>query len=79
MSASVRPRWTPAQVREYCAANTTTSVEVAGEMLGLGRAAAYAAIHRGTFPVDVIQVSRRRWTVPVAGLLRALQLDRPGA
>lgn len=67
-----RPRWTAEQVR---ALGVRTSVEVAGEVLGLSRSAAYAAVNRGDFPVPVIKVSARRWVVPVAGLLRALGLD----
>ncbi|RDI21711.1 hypothetical protein [Lentzea flaviverrucosa] len=75
MSARLRPEWTPCDVREHCARNVTTSVEVAGEILGMSRSAAYAAIHRDSFPIPVIKVSQRRWVVPTAGLLRVLQLD----
>lgn len=75
MNGRIRPVWTPAEVREHCARNVTTSVEVAGEMLGVSRSAAYAAISRGTFPVLVIKNSARNWVVPTAGLLRVLELD----
>lgn len=75
MSPRLRPVWAPDEVREHCAKNVTTSVEVAGEMLGMSRSAAYAAIQRDSFPVPVIKVSQRRWVVPTAGLLRVLGLD----
>lgn len=50
-------------------------MEVAGEVLGMSRASAYEAVNRGAFPVPVIKVTRRRWVVPTAALLRLLELD----
>ena len=63
--------WTADKLREQ---GLTTTVEVAAEVLGIGRAAAYDSIHRGTFPVPVLKLSRRRWVVPTAPLLRVLGL-----
>lgn len=67
-----RPRWSRDDVRALPAA---TTVEIAGEVLGLSRTAAYEAVNRGTFPVSVVKVTRRRWIVPTAALLRLLELD----
>ncbi len=66
---SVRPRWTVARVR---ALGLTTDVGTAGEILGMGRTSAYDLARRGDFPVPVIKVTRRRWVVPTATLLRLL-------
>jgi hypothetical protein len=68
-------RWTPEQVR---ALGVVTTVEVAGEVLGLRRGATYHAIRRGVFPVPVLKISQRRWVVPVAALLRVLEVEEPG-
>lgn len=54
----------------------TITVEHAGRILGLGRSAAYDAIHRGTIPA--IRVGRRV-LVPTHALMRmldALPLER---
>lgn len=72
-----RPTWTPAEVRRLARENVTTTVELAGEVLGMGRSAAYDAVHRGTFPVPVLRITTRRWVVPTAALLRLLGLDEP--
>jgi hypothetical protein len=64
--------WTADKLREQ---GLTTTVEVAAEVLGVSRGAAYDAIKRGTFPVPVLKLSRRRWVVPTAHLLRLLGLD----
>lgn len=64
--------WTADKLREQ---GLTTSVEVAAEVLGMSRAAAYDAISRGTFPVSVIKLSRRRWVVPTAYLLQVLGVE----
>jgi hypothetical protein len=49
------------------------SVVRAGEILGLGRAAAYTAVRRGDIPHFKIG---RRYVVPTAGLRQLLGLDR---
>jgi hypothetical protein len=72
VSRAVRPAWSADKLREQ---GLTTTVEVAAEVLGTSRGAAYDAIRRGTFPVPVLKLSRRRWVVPTAHLLRALGLD----
>jgi hypothetical protein len=64
--------WTADKLREQ---GLTTTVEVAAEVLGVSRGAAYDAIRRGTFPVPVLKLSQRRWVVPTAPLLRALGLE----
>ncbi len=56
--------------REDLRTRLTVSVEEAGALLGLGRAASYEAVHRGTLPV--VRVSARRLVVPTAQLLRML-------
>jgi hypothetical protein len=73
VSRHARPTWTADKLREQ---GLATTVEVAAEVLGISRGAAYDAIRRGTFPVPVIKVSRRRWVVPTAHLLHVLGLDR---
>lgn len=66
--------WTPEDVRQLAWRTVTTSVEIAGAVLGMGRSAAYEAVHRGTFPVPVVRITRRHWVVPTAALLRVLEL-----
>jgi hypothetical protein len=63
-------RWTRAELE---AEGLVTSVEIAGEALGLRRGAAYEAARRGVLPV--IKISQRRWVVPVAALLRVVDGD----
>jgi hypothetical protein len=67
--------WTRAELE---AEGLVTSVEVAGEAMRMRRGAAYDAVRRGTFPVPVIKLSQRRWVVPVAALLRVLEVEEPG-
>ena len=64
--------WTADKLREQ---GLTTTVEVAAEVLGTSRDAAYDAIGRGTFPVPVLKLSRRRWVIPTAHLLRVLAVE----
>lgn len=52
-------------------ATPTLSVEQAGQLLGMGRVAAYAAANRGDFPVLRIG---KRLIVPTAKLLAMLGL-----
>ncbi|WP_410597633.1 hypothetical protein [Amycolatopsis sp. lyj-23] len=65
-------RWTPEEVR---ALGTVTDVGTAGEILGLTRGAAYHAARTEQFPVEVLKISKRRWVVPIAPLLRVLGID----
>jgi hypothetical protein len=67
--------WTADKLREQ---GLTTTVEVAAEVLRISRGAAYDAIRRDMFPVPVIKLSRRRWVVPTAHLLRVLGVDEDG-
>ncbi len=53
----------------------TISVEEAGELFGLGRAAAYAAVKRGD--IEAIRFGKR-WLVPTAKVLRQLGLYDEG-
>lgn len=53
----------------------TLTVAEAGRYLGLAKASAYEAVHRGQIPS--IRVGRRL-LVPTAALRRLLQLDAPG-
>jgi hypothetical protein len=64
--------WTADKLREQ---GLTTTVEVAAEVLGISRGAAYDTIRRGTFPVPVLKLSQRRWVVPTAPLLRVLGVE----
>ncbi len=52
----------------------TISVERGGQLLGLGRSAAYEAARRGELPVLRFG---RRLVVPTAAVLRLLGLDAP--
>jgi hypothetical protein len=55
--------------------DAATDVTTAGRVLGIGRATAYHLIARGAFPVPVVKVTRNRWIVPTAPLLKLLGLD----
>ena len=61
-------RWTVDAVR---ALGTTTSIEIAGAILGIGRTKAYEFARTGDFPVAVIRAGRR-YVVPVPALLALL-------
>jgi hypothetical protein len=60
--------WTVEAVR---ALGTTTDVVTAGEILGIGRTAAYQLANSGEFPVPVTRVGRR-FIVGVPHLLHAI-------
>lgn len=51
----------------------TLTVPEVGELLGIGRSAAYAAVASGAIPS--IRVSARRLVVPTAAVRRMLELD----
>lgn len=53
---------------------TTLTVEEAGRALGVGRSAAYRAVHEGTIPH--IKVGRKVM-VPAAAVRRILMIDVP--
>lgn len=72
MSAVVRRVWTERDVRGLGA---STDLVTAGSVLGIGRTTAHALARAGDFPVPVLRVGRR-YRVPVAPLLRLLDLDR---
>lgn len=62
--------WTETQVR---ALGVRTDLETACSVLGIGRTVGFDLARRGDFPTPVIKVSTR-WVVPVAPLLRLLEL-----
>lgn len=63
------------EVREACRA-ATLDLPAAGRCFDLGRAAAYAAYHRGEFPTRVLRVGQRI-RVPSADVLLVLGLVPP--
>ncbi|HEY3006608.1 MAG TPA: helix-turn-helix domain-containing protein [Micromonosporaceae bacterium] len=60
--------WTIESVRTL---GTTTDVETAAAILGIGRTKAYELAKAGEFPVKIIRVGRR-YIVPIPALLTAL-------
>jgi hypothetical protein len=60
--------WTVESVR---ALGTTTDVETAAAILGIGRTKAYELAKAGEFPVKMIRAGRR-YIVPIPALLAAL-------
>jgi len=60
---------TPASTDPYFTGRATISVEEAGLVLGIGRSAAYEAVHRGDIPHLRIG---RRFLVPVPRLMALL-------
>jgi hypothetical protein len=60
--------WTIEAVRNL---GTTTDIETAGAILGIGRTKAYELAKEGDFPVTVIKIGRR-YVVPVVPLLAVL-------
>jgi hypothetical protein len=60
--------WTIEAVRNL---GTTTDIETAGAILGIGRTKAYELAKEGDFPVAVIKIGRR-YFVPVLPLLAML-------
>lgn len=64
--------WTVEEVR---ALGVRCDLTTAGQVLGVGRTKAHDLARRGEFPVPVLRVGSR-YVVPVAGLLRLLEVDR---
>jgi helix-turn-helix protein len=60
--------WTLDAVRNL---GTTTDVETAGTILGIGRTKAYELAKEGQFPVPLLKIGRR-YVVPVPQLLAIL-------
>jgi hypothetical protein len=60
--------WTLEAVRNL---GTTTDVETAGAIMGIGRTKAYELAKEGEFPVPLIKIGRR-YIVPVQRLLAIL-------
>ena len=65
------PAWTQDAVR---ALGMTTDVEIAGEILGIGRTKAYELAKAGEFPVKIVRIGRR-YKVSVPALLKLLEAD----
>jgi Helix-turn-helix domain len=65
------PAWTQEAVR---ALGMTTDVEIAGEILGVGRTKAYELAKNGEFPVKILPIGRR-YKVSVPALLKLLDAD----
>lgn len=63
--------WTPAAV---AALPVVVDVVTAGEVLGMGRTAAYEMARRGDFPVPVLRLGRR-YRVATAHLRELLGID----
>jgi hypothetical protein len=64
--------WTPDEVR---ALGVRTTVPIAGEIIaGLCKDESYRAVQNGAFPVPVIKVGRNKLVVPVASILRLLDI-----
>lgn len=66
-----RRNWTEDELRRLGA---TTSLSTAGEILGMGRTKSHQLARDGNFPVPVLRHGRR-YVVPVAPILRLLELD----
>jgi hypothetical protein len=60
--------WTIESVRQL---GTTTGIEAAASILGIGRTKAYELAKADEFPVKVVRVGRR-YVVPVPAILRLL-------
>ena len=64
--------WTPDAVK---ALGVRTTVPIAGEIIaGLCKDESYRMVARGEFPVPVIKVGRNKLVVPVAPILRLLDI-----
>lgn len=63
--------WTLDAVRQL---GSTTDIETAGAILGIGRTKAYQLAKADQFPVPLLRVGRR-YLVPVPPLLRLLDAD----
>ncbi|MDH3021541.1 DNA-binding protein [Gordonia alkanivorans] len=62
--------WSPSEVR---ALGVRTDLETANSVLGLNRFTGYELAKSGDYPVKVLRAGRR-YIVPVAGLLAALDI-----
>ena len=62
--------WTEAQIR---ALGVRTDLVTAGAVLGIGRTKSFELAKRNEFPVTVLRAGHR-YVVPVAALLRLLEL-----
>jgi hypothetical protein len=65
--------WSAESIR---ALGASTTIETAGQILGMGRSKSYEMAKRGRFPVPVLRHGHR-YLVPVAPLLRWLLIDTP--
>lgn len=65
-----RPRPAP----RAAALPAVLDVETAGQLLGLGRSAAYELVKSGAWPTPVLRLGRR-WRVLTAPLLALLEID----
>ncbi|MDP9792940.1 hypothetical protein J2S43_001452 [Catenuloplanes nepalensis] len=68
---TTRPRsrvWTIDAVRDL---GSTTDVETAGAILGIGRSKSYQLAKSGEFPVHLLRIGRR-YRVPVPSILELL-------
>lgn len=63
--------WTMDAVRGL---GTTTDVETAGAILGIGRTKAYSLVKAGQFPVRVLRIGRR-YLVPIPAILKLLGIE----
>jgi len=70
-SVTSGPAWTEQAVR---ALGMTTDVEIAGEILGIGRTKAYEMAKNGEFPAKVLRIGRR-YKVSIPALLKLLDVD----
>lgn len=70
-SATSAAAWTEQAVR---ALGMTTDVEIAGEILGIGRTKAYEMAKNGEFPVKILRIGRR-YKVSIPALLKLLDAD----
>lgn len=64
--------WSEEAIR---ALGTKTDVETAGAIFGMSRTQSYEAAKAGRFPVPVVPIGDHRLVVPVAPILRLLQID----
>ena len=53
---------------------TTTDVETAGAILGIGRTEAYSLVKADQFPVRVLRIGRR-YLVPIPAILKLLGIE----
>jgi len=63
--------WTAEKVREL---GLVTSLETAGQILGIGRSKAYEMARHDEFPVPLMRVGRK-YTVSVTAILKYLGVE----